>query len=75
MRAFAKGEPFRHITNDTIPDKIPVFCEGFLYGRMSKDDARFILAIAMEYEHIICVLGVDAVKALLAMPNNNRRPK
>lgn len=43
----------------------PVFSEGHLYTRLGKEDARFVLAVAEEYEHIIAVLGPAQVKELL----------
>jgi hypothetical protein len=44
----------------------PVFSEGHLYPRLGKDDARFVLAVAEEYERLIAVLGPDKVKELLS---------
>src|SRR3954469_20146529 len=72
-----KGKPFTHIEADFIPEdedapdetprKIPTFSEAFLYPTVGKGDARFILGVADEYEHIIEALGPAAVKAILAV--------
>ena len=63
----AKGEPFLHIGSETYRDDIelPTFSEGFLYERVGKGDARFILGVAEEYEHIIQALGSRAVRCIL----------
>lgn len=45
--------------------KIPVFSEVFLYPRIGKGDARFVLGVAEEYEHVIEALGPSAVRAIL----------
>lgn len=45
--------------------KIRVFSEMFLYPRVGKGDARFILGVAEEYEHIIQALGPAAIRAIL----------
>jgi hypothetical protein len=44
---------------------IPVFSEMFLYPRLGKDDARFVLAIADEYSKVISILGADKVEEML----------
>ena len=49
------------------PGPCPVFSEHFLYETVGKDDARFILGVAEEYEHLIALLGTDRVCELLAM--------
>ena len=65
MRSIEKGQSFIGVINDTIPERAPVFSETFLYKVMSKDDARFILAIANEYDKLIRVLTPDVVVKLL----------
>lgn len=45
--------------------EVRVFSEMFLYPRVGKGDARFILGIADEYEHVIEALGPKAVRAIL----------
>lgn len=49
---------------------VPVFSEDFLYGRMSKGDARFILAVADEYDRIIATLGEETVRAVLEVDDS-----
>jgi len=58
-----KGQPFRHVEADT--GEAPTFSEAFLYPAVGKGDARFILGIADEYEHVIAALGPAAVIAIL----------
>ncbi len=81
MRAFKKGEPFRHVKSGRwIPDAyclqemqddlterpdMPTFSEGYLYPRVGKEDARFILAVADEYERLIKALGPQQIRRLL----------
>jgi len=71
MRAFKKGELFMDVEATTVPKSYPrstpcpVFSEGNLYPRMTKDDARFILAVAEEYDALIKRLGTKRVKELL----------
>lgn len=43
----------------------PTFSEAFLYPTVGKGDARFILGVADEYDHLIRALGPKAVKAIL----------
>jgi len=50
----------------------PVFSEGNLYPRMTKDDARFILAVAEEYDALIKKLGTERVKELLGGKEESR---
>lgn len=63
MRAFAKGEPFMHISADGY--SVPTFSEEFLYPRLGKSEARFVLAVADEYAALIEVLGEARVLELL----------
>lgn len=79
MRAFSRGEHFLDIRAESFlpccdgeekPDTKkhgmpPVFSEGFLYHVMSKDDARFVLAVGEEYANIVNLLGPDKVNELL----------
>jgi hypothetical protein len=81
MRIFSPGEPFTITEAEVyVPSEdalqemrddlaehgpFPVFSEGHLYPRLGKDDARFVLAVADEYERLIKVLGSDKVKELL----------
>lgn len=58
-----KGQPFMDVEADS--EEAPVFSEAFLYDTVGKGDARFILGVAEEYEHIIEALGPTAVRALL----------
>lgn len=46
-------------------EDVSVFSEAFLYDRMMKDDARFILHVADEYTRLIEVLGKERVIDLL----------
>lgn len=63
----AKGEPFIHLGSETYRDDIelPTFSEGFLYDRVGKYEARFILGVAEEYEHVIEALGTSSVRRIL----------
>jgi hypothetical protein len=77
-----KGDPFMHVkASGDIPDDTmisemkadmrrdglyPVFSEGHLYPRLGKEDARFVLGVVEEYDKLIEVLGVEAIKKLLA---------
>ena len=63
MRALAAGEPFMQVKAEGRD--VLVFSEGFLYDCMYKDDARFVLAVAEEYERVILLLGIDRVRELL----------
>lgn len=68
MRAMKPGQPFLDVTADShYRTKLAptVFSEQFLYPKMGKDDARFILAVADEYARLIELLGPEAVAALL----------
>lgn len=65
MRMMAKGEPFLHVKAEA--EDVPVFSERFLYERIGKDDARFVLGVAEEYAHVIEALGVSAVRAILGV--------
>lgn len=72
MRMFKKGEPFMDVRCEVPVDDgdfgqwhPPVFSEAHLYNCMHKDDARFVLGVAEEYDHIIKVLGSDKVRQLL----------
>lgn len=44
---------------------IPVFTEAYLYPRLGKEDARFVLAVADEYTRLIDKLGTDEIHRLL----------
>ena len=63
MRAFEKAKPFIEMKAEV--SGFPVFSESFLYERVGKCDARFILAIAGEYSAIIEMLGYKKVLELL----------
>lgn len=63
MRANYKGRPF-HTVRD-YSNKAPVFSEEFLYERLGKEDARFVLDIAEEYERLIEIMGRNVIKVLL----------
>lgn len=63
MRMFQKGNPFMDVP--AAGRKVPVFSEAFLYGKVGKSDARFILGVAEEYEKLIRILGVEKIKELL----------
>lgn len=80
MRAFASGEPFMHVESfpwipcgDDIEEMVddaggpvpPVFSERYLYPRIGKSDARFVLAVAEEYAKLIEVLGTKEIRRLL----------
>lgn len=58
-----KGKTFTHIEADD--GSAPTFSESFLYEKVGKGDARFILGVADEYEHVIEALGTPAVRAIL----------
>ena len=58
-----KGEKFMHVPAED--ESMPVFSEEFLYPKMTKTDARFILGVAEEYEKIIDILGVDRIWEML----------
>lgn len=58
-----KGKPFMHIMADD--ESAPTFSESFLYDTVGKGDARFILGVAEEYEHVIAALGPAGVRAIL----------
>lgn len=66
-----KGKPFMDVEAEFAPDgwehgrNPPTFSEAFLYATVEKGDARFILGVADEYEHIIAALGPQAVCRLL----------
>jgi hypothetical protein len=45
--------------------QIPTFSEAYLYPRVGKGDARFILAVVEEYAKLIDVLGTERVRELL----------
>lgn len=64
---FDKGKPFTHIEADFPVEgrNVPVFSEAFLYETVGKGDARFILGVADEYEHLIEALGPKALRAIL----------
>jgi len=74
MRAFAKGElfmdvpceqSFRTVDGQKYDAETPVFSEAFLYHTVGKDNARFILAVAEEYDIVIRALGTEKVKEIL----------
>jgi hypothetical protein len=46
---------------DKYKEDPPVFSEMFLYSRVGKGDARFILAIAEEYSKLIEILGRERI--------------
>lgn len=60
-----RGKPFMHIKADDRTD-VPVFSEAFLYSCMTKNDARFILGVADEYNKLIEILGFAKTNKLLA---------
>lgn len=67
-----KGQPFMDVEADFPPkdwngkrDAPPTFSEAFLYDTVGKGDARFILGVAEEYEHVIKALGPEAVLSIL----------
>jgi hypothetical protein len=60
-----KGQPFIDVEADG--EDVPVFSESFLYNAVDKGDARFILGVAEEYNHVIQALGVKGVKAILGV--------
>ena len=63
MRSFTKGEYFMDVPVET--SDVPVFSESFLYSAVGKDEARFILGVAEEYDALIRLLGEKAIKELL----------
>ena len=63
MRMMTPGEPFYEVPAEGV--ELPVFCESFLYERVGKTDARFILAVAQEYAYLIAFLGTPAIQGLL----------
>ena len=63
MRMFQRGNPFMDVKAES--GDFPVFSEAFLYGKVGKSDARFILGVAEEYEKLIRILGVEKIKELL----------
>lgn len=66
-----KGQPFLDVEADSAPSDYtgdgcpPTFSETFLYDAVGKGDARFILGVAEEYDHVISALGPAAVTAIL----------
>lgn len=58
-----KGKPFMHVEEDG--GSAPTFSEAFLYDAVGKDEARFVLGVAEEYEHVIAALGPAAIRAIL----------
>lgn len=67
MRVFSKGQPFIEVPAEGHEkDRMPVFSEAFLYPHVGKSDARFILAVAEEYAHVINILGTTKVQEILA---------
>src|SRR5687768_8954576 len=60
-----KGKPFMHVEADT--GDAPTFSEAFLYEAVGKGDARFMLGVAEEYEHVIEALGPEALRAILGV--------
>lgn len=68
MRMLTKGEDFIDVKAERAEadgQQLPVFCESFLYPRIGKADARFVLGVAQEYAYLISYLGTPAIKALL----------
>ena len=63
MRMLASGKTFMDVLSDD--GKLPVFSEAFLYPAVGKGDARFILAVAEEYEALIRFFGEETMKRLL----------
>ncbi len=66
----AKGEPFFHLGSETHDEdgrELPTFSESFLYPRVGKEEARFILGVAEEYEHVIQALGARALRRILEL--------
>lgn len=76
---YAKGQRFMHIRAESGGTKTkpnpPVFSEDFLYKKVGKDDARFILGVAEEYETIIQRLGTDKVWEILSTEEQRERGK
>lgn len=66
MRALKKGQPFLAVKAEG--SEHPVFSEMFPYDRIGKEDARFVLAVAEEYDHLICVLSAAEAERLLSLP-------
>lgn len=72
-----KGQPFMDVEADFIPEEsdgtpaytgegsLPTFSESFLYPTVGKGDARFILGVGEEYDHIIKALGSTTVQRIL----------
>jgi hypothetical protein len=73
MRLLAKGEPFYEIPSNDV-NQAPTFSESFLYPRVGKEDARFILAVAQEYGYLIDFLGTPAIVALLEQAKTKIKP-
>lgn len=63
MRMFAKGESFMRVEADG--ESVPLFSESYLYDVLGKGDARFVLGVAEEYEHLIKLLGPVITRQLL----------
>ena len=76
MMMLQKGQPFMDVPADFTPeeereawkgaDPPPTFSEMFLYATVGKGDARFILGVAEEYEHLIDLFGPELTKRLLS---------
>lgn len=74
MRMFQRGQSFSDVPADFPPEgkesldadgnPPPTFSEAFLYPTVGKGDARFVLGVADEYEHLIKLLG-DVTPRLL----------
>jgi len=60
---FDAGKPFMEVRAEG--SEHPVFSEAFLYECMDKEDARFVLAVAEEYDEVIQKLGTPKVRRLL----------
>jgi hypothetical protein len=43
----------------------PIFSERFLYPLIGKDDARFVLAVATEYDYLIRKYGTAKMREML----------
>lgn len=56
----SNGQPF--IDSLSFSEDVPLFSEEFLYERIGKDDARTVLSVVEDYDHLIRALGPAAVR-------------
>lgn len=73
MRLLARGQPFYKVISNDVK-QTATFSESFLYPRVGKEDARFVLAVAQEYGYLIDFLGPEAIKALLEQAEKKIKP-